>query len=97
MAGVAAVVVLDDDLRVTSAKAGYLSVAATPLVLDLTDAVGHRPPGSCDWAAAAAYAEAHVEPEADIHAGSAYRRHLVGVLTERVLRTAADTARRGIS
>jgi CO/xanthine dehydrogenase FAD-binding subunit len=96
MAGVAAVVVLDDDLRVTSVRAGYLSVAATPLVLDLTGTVGHRPPGSCDWAAAAAYAEDHVDPEADIHAGAAYRRHLVGVLTERVLRTAADAAQRGI-
>jgi carbon-monoxide dehydrogenase medium subunit len=97
MAGVAAVVILDDDLRVVSARAGYLSVAATPLVLDMTDAVGHRPPGSCDWAAACAYAEEHVDPETDIHAGAGYRRHLVGVLTGRVLRSAADTAQRGTS
>jgi CO/xanthine dehydrogenase FAD-binding subunit len=97
MAGVAGVVVLDDDLRVVSARAGYLSVAATPLVLDLTDAVGHRPPGSCDWAVAAAYAKDQVDPEADIHAGTEYRRHLVGVLTERVLRVAAADAVQGVS
>jgi aerobic carbon-monoxide dehydrogenase medium subunit len=97
MAGVAGVVVLDDDLRVISARAGYLSVAATPLVLDLTGAVGHRPPGSCDWAAAAAYAKDQVDPEADIHAGTEYRRHLVGVLTERVLRIAATDAVQEVS
>jgi carbon-monoxide dehydrogenase medium subunit len=95
MAGVAGVVVLDDDLRVISARAGYLSVAATPLVLDLTDAAGHRPPGTCDWAAAAAYATDQVDPESDIHAGAEYRRHLVGVLTERVLRVAAANAVQG--
>jgi aerobic carbon-monoxide dehydrogenase medium subunit len=92
LAGVAAIVALDDDLRVSSVRAGYLSVAATPLVLDLTDAAGHRPPGSCDWAAAAGYAKDHVDPEADIHASADYRRHLVGVLTERVLRSAAASA-----
>jgi carbon-monoxide dehydrogenase medium subunit len=97
MAGVAAVVVLDDDLRVVSARAGYLSVAATPLVLDLTGAAGHRPPASCDWQAAAAQARDQVDPEADIHAGVDYRRHLVGVLTERVLRSAAANALQGVS
>jgi carbon-monoxide dehydrogenase medium subunit len=92
LVGVAAVVLLDDDLRVSSARAGYLSVAATPLVLDLTEAAGRRPPGSCDWAAVAAYARDRVDPDADIHAGADYRRHLAGVLTERALRAAAASA-----
>ncbi|GAA2100574.1 FAD binding domain-containing protein [Actinomadura alba] len=92
LVGVAAVVVLDDDLRVASARAGYLSVGATPLVLDLTEAAGRRSPGSCDWAAVAAHAESLVDPETDIHAGADYRRHLAGVLTERVLRAAAANA-----
>jgi CO/xanthine dehydrogenase FAD-binding subunit len=92
LVGVAAVVVLDDDLRVSSARAGYLSIAATPLVLDLTEAAGRRAPGSCDWAAVAAHAKSLVGPETDIHAGADYRRHLAGVLTERALRAAAANA-----
>jgi aerobic carbon-monoxide dehydrogenase medium subunit len=92
LAGVAAVVVLDDDLRVSSARAGYLGVAATPVVLDLTEPVHERPLGSGDWAAAAAYATARLGPEADIHASAEYRRHLAGVLTERALRTAERRA-----
>jgi carbon-monoxide dehydrogenase medium subunit len=101
LVGVAAVVVLDDDLRVSSARAGYLSVAATPVVLDLTEAVHHRPLGSDDWSAAAALAMARLSPEADIHATAEYRRHLVGVLTERALRAAerraAGGAARGVA
>jgi aerobic carbon-monoxide dehydrogenase medium subunit len=96
LAGVAAVVVLDDDLRVAAARIGCLGVADTPFVLDLTDVLGHRPPDSCDWAAAAEHAKRAVRPEADIHAGADYRRHLVGVLTERTLRAAAATARDGV-
>ncbi|HEU5159802.1 MAG TPA: FAD binding domain-containing protein [Streptosporangiaceae bacterium] len=95
LAGVAAVVELDADLRVRAARIGCLGVAATPLVLDLTDVLGHRPPDSCDWTAAAEHAKRAVRPEADIHAGADYRRHLVGVLTERTLRAAATAAREG--
>jgi carbon-monoxide dehydrogenase medium subunit len=95
LAGVAAVVGLDEDLRVAAARIGCLGVAATPFVLDLTDVLGHRPPDSCDWAAAAAHARHAVHPEADIHASADYRRHLVGVLAERALRAAAVTAREG--
>jgi CO/xanthine dehydrogenase FAD-binding subunit len=92
MAGAAAVVTLDEDQRVYSARVGYLSVAATPLVLDLTGVLDHRPPVTCDWAAAAAYARDHIETDEDIHASAGYRRHLAGVLTERTLRAAAQEA-----
>lgn len=90
LAGVAAAVTLDEDLRVAAARAGYLGVGGVPLVLDLTDAAG--PAG--DWAAAAAHARERVDPEPDIHAGAAYRRHLAGVLTERALSIAAAEALR---
>jgi aerobic carbon-monoxide dehydrogenase medium subunit len=90
--GAAAVVTLDDDQRVSSARVAYLSVAATPLVLDLTGALDHRPPVTCDWAAAAAYAREHIDTDEDIHASAEYRRHLAGVLTERTLRAAAQGA-----
>ncbi|XRQ02885.1 FAD binding domain-containing protein [Actinomadura welshii] len=89
LAGVAAVVTLDGDLRVSAARAGYLGVCAVPLVLDLTGAAG--PAG--DWASAAAHARERVDPEPDVHAGAEYRRHLTGVLTERALATAAKAAR----
>jgi CO/xanthine dehydrogenase FAD-binding subunit len=92
MAGAAAVVALDDDQRVRSARVAYLSIAATPLVLDLTEVLDRRPPVTCDWAAAAAYARDRLDPEEDIHATAAYRRHLAGVLTERTLRAAAQEA-----
>lgn len=92
--GVAAAVTLDDDLRVTRARAAYISVGPTPVVLDLTEPVVGRPPATADWAGAGRLAAASVDPEGDIHATAAYRKHLAGVLTERALRTAADDASR---
>ena len=44
-------------------------------------------------AAAARRASESVEPDSDIHASADYRRHLAGVLTERALRRARETAR----
>lgn len=92
LAGVAAAVTVDDDLRITRAWAAFLSLAPTPLVLELTDAVGGRSVAGADWAAAGRLARARVEPEADIHASAAYRRELAGVLTTRALATAASRA-----
>lgn len=93
LTGVAAVVTLEEDLRVAAARAGYLGIAATPLVLDLTGPAG----AGGDWAAAAALVRERIEPEADIHASADYRRHLTGVLTERALRAAAADALRRAS
>ena len=90
VAGAGVLVMLDADLRVVRARAGLISVGPTPVVVDLTDAVGGRPFDAADWAAAGALAAGAVEPEDDIHATAAYRRHLVGVL---VARAAAQAAR----
>jgi carbon-monoxide dehydrogenase medium subunit len=95
LCGVAAAVTLDDDLRVERARAAYISVAPTPLLLDLTDAVAGAAYGGADWAAAGALARGQVEPEPDIHATADYRRHLVGVLTARALVEAATRAAEG--
>jgi carbon-monoxide dehydrogenase medium subunit len=84
--GVAALVELDDAGGVARARAAYLSVAGTPLVLDLTEA-------GTDVAAAGRLAMARVTPTADIHATAGYRRHLAGVLTERALAGALAHAR----
>lgn len=84
--GVGAHVELDESGAVSSARAAYLSVAPTPVVLDLTETGG-------DFAAAAGAARERIEPEADIHASADYRRHLAGVLTTRALRGAERQAR----
>ncbi|MER5622384.1 xanthine dehydrogenase family protein subunit M [Streptosporangium sp. NPDC002544] len=92
LAGIAALVVLDDDLRITSATVACVSLGPVPVLVDVTEAVGHRPPDSADWASAARAVQDGIEPEADIHATAAYRRHLAGVLTEQALRDAAREA-----
>ena len=84
--GVAVLAELDDAGAVGRASAAYLSVAGTPLVLDLTDASG-------DPAAAGRLARDRVSPSGDIHATAAYRKHLAGVLTERALADAIAAAR----
>jgi carbon-monoxide dehydrogenase medium subunit len=89
--GVGVVVTVDDDLRIVSARAGYLSVAPTPLVVDLTEAIAGRSFDS-DLSDVARCARAAVDPEPDIHASADYRRHLVGVLTARAVRSAAWAA-----
>ena len=137
--GVAATVRLDEDGRIIQARAGYLSVGPSPLVLDLTDAAaadqaaagsvglakavaadpavaaarapaatrtaadpatdgaadpaGHASPvGQPGFPAAADQARQQVNPEPDIHATAAYRRHLAGVLTQRALLEALGEA-----
>ncbi|MEU5881795.1 FAD binding domain-containing protein [Spirillospora sp. NPDC047279] len=96
LAGVAALVTLDEDLRVSGARAGFLGVGPVPLLVDLAEpaaaAQAGRPPGTLDWSGAAAYVREHVDPETDIHATAAYRRHLSGVLAERALHAATTAA-----
>lgn len=90
LCGVAALVGRDGD-RVTSARAGYLSVCDVPTVVDLTGALAN---GVTDAALASAgdTAVAALEPADDIHATADYRAQLVRVLTARVLRSAYDDA-----
>jgi carbon-monoxide dehydrogenase medium subunit len=103
--GVAATVQLDEDGRIAQARAGYLSVGPSPLVLDLTDAAAAdqaaagaaptgaaHPAGPAGFPAAADLARQQVDPEPDIHATADYRRHLAGVLTQRALLEALGEA-----
>jgi carbon-monoxide dehydrogenase medium subunit len=90
--GVAAAVTLGDDGNVVTARAAYISVAPTPLVLDLTEVVAGSAVAPAAWAAAGELAYEQTDPEEDIHASADYRRHLVRVLTERALREAAGRA-----
>jgi len=89
--GLAAVVTVKDGV-VSAARAAYVSVAPTPLVLDLTESVAGVEPRAGDWAAAGDLAWQQADPEPDIHASADYRRHLVRVLTARALAQAAGRA-----
>lgn len=93
LAGVALQVTLDGDGAVASARAAYLSVGPTPVLVDLTDAVTDS---TVDWEDAGRLAQALVDPDDDIHASAAYRRHLVGVLTRRAGQVALARAREAI-
>jgi aerobic carbon-monoxide dehydrogenase medium subunit len=92
LCGVGVLVVLDQGLRVGSARAACISVGPVPVQVELTDALGGQPHDAADWAAAGRLAAAAVDPEDDIHATAAYRRHLAGVLTARAARAAAAHA-----
>jgi len=88
--GVAAVVQVDGDGQVESARAAYLSVGPVPVVLDLTEARG-------DFAAAGKLATGRLRPGEDLHATASYRRHLAGVLTVRALAEASARAKERVS
>jgi carbon-monoxide dehydrogenase medium subunit len=92
MCGVAAAVTLDGDGRVARARTSYISMSATPLVLDLTDAVIGQLSDAADWDAAAQLSADGLDPEPDIHATAEYRRHLGIVLTRQALGEAALAA-----
>jgi carbon-monoxide dehydrogenase medium subunit len=91
MCGVAAVVTTDPDGAVAGARAALVSVGDGPVLVDLTDAVisgggGFSEPAVRDLV------DAGIEPEDDIHATAAYRRHLAHVLTLRALGEAGRAA-----
>jgi carbon-monoxide dehydrogenase medium subunit len=92
LCGLGMTVTLDEDLRVSAARAAYISVGPTPTLVDLTDAVGGQVYDAADWTAAGALAVAAVSPEEDIHATADYRRELVRVLTVRGGRSAVQQA-----
>lgn len=91
MCGVAAVVTVDPDLAVTGARVGLISVGPAPVVVDLGPAVSGAG-GAVAPEAMRELVDAAIDPEDDIHATAAYRRHLAHVLTERAVRQAHDTA-----
>ena len=93
MCGVGVAVAVQDG-TVSSATAAFISMAPTPLVVDLTDAIGGRSAAAGDWAAAGDLVRDMVDPEADIHATVDYRRHLAGVLTVRALAAATGVTGR---
>lgn len=86
MCGVGAIVATSDDDAVESARLSFISVTETPIVVDVTDAA--REGGD----ALAAAARDAVDPVGDIHASADFRKHLTGVLAQRVVAEAVRNA-----
>lgn len=76
------------DGRLTSVRAGYVSVSDVPVTIDLTPAFPGGDVTDDNLAAAGELALSHVDPETDVHASSRYREQLVRVLTANVVRAA---------
>ncbi|HEY0017414.1 MAG TPA: xanthine dehydrogenase family protein subunit M [Longimicrobium sp.] len=87
LAGLAAVVQVDEAGRCTAARISLLSVGDGPVLAAQAAAalVGQAPTEDAIRAAAEAAAQRDVDPPGDIHATPAYRRQLVEVLVRRVL------------
>jgi aerobic carbon-monoxide dehydrogenase medium subunit len=94
LAGTAAVVTLDTQGRCVHGRIVLLSVGDRPILAEHAGRIlnGEVPsPALIDAAAAAASRD--IDPPADIHASSKYRRHLASVLTRRALGRAFARAR----
>ncbi|WP_341925980.1 FAD binding domain-containing protein, partial [Nocardioides psychrotolerans] len=90
LCGVGVVVRADEGGKVTSVRAGYLSVSDVPTVVDLSEVFASGVVDDVALDAAADLAVAQLEPEGDIHATADYRAQLARVLTRRVIRRAHD-------
>ena len=95
VAGAGVSVVLDDSrTRCTAARIALAAVAPTPLfVPDAGAALVNGPINEALIDKAAALAQAASKPISDMRGDADYRRHLVGVLTKRALRTAIERAK----
>jgi carbon-monoxide dehydrogenase medium subunit len=92
LCGVAAVVTLDEDGCITTARTTSISANPIPLALDCTEMLAGSRAAEADFASAGRFARDAVTPTSDIHASAEYRSELAGVLTERALATAAMRA-----
>ena len=79
--------------RIAEPRIALMGVGVTPLRATAAEALlaGQAPDAELFQKAAEAV-RAAIEPNSDLHASADYRRHLAGVLTERVLTAAAQRA-----
>ncbi len=96
LAGVAAVVTLDENGSIASARLGLCSVDETPVRATAAERllVGKSPTSATWQLAAEALAAALQRLPEDMHGSADYRRHLAGVLTQRALVLATERAQR---
>lgn len=97
LVGVGAVVTLaDDGQAVAAARLCFISVAGRPVRATQAEAALRGAPVTpATWREAGALVREELDPPADLHASTHYRRHVAGVLAERVLELAARRAQEG--
>ena len=93
-AGVAAVVQIDDNGICTKAGIGLTNVNATPMRAERSEAalVGSNL-SDTDIATAVQYASEDCNPSTDLRGDEDYKRHLIGVITKRMLNRAIQRAK----
>ena len=95
LVGVACRLSVNAEGKVTDGTAALFGVGGTPVVPEaVTQLVGTRAEDTALAAVSAAVA-AELDPESDVHASVAYRKHLAGVLTRRALGEAYARANGG--
>lgn len=89
IAGVAAVVTLDEERRCASVRLALCGVGETPVDAGAAASpmIGSRVTGEAVDAVAAGVREL-IEPSGNVHASPDYERHVAGVLVQRAIRTA---------
>ncbi len=94
MAGVAAVVTLDENEVCTSARLVYLNLGDVPIVAQKAASflVGKKDSEEVGGETAVIASQQEINPTGDIHATADYKRHLAKVLTGRVLKKAFSRA-----
>jgi CO/xanthine dehydrogenase FAD-binding subunit len=96
LAGVAAVITLDEHGAIADARLGLCSVGPVPVRPHAAETLLRgQHPGDEAWAAAVTAVITGLDnPPSDIHGSADYRRHLAGVLTKQALTIAAERAER---
>jgi carbon-monoxide dehydrogenase medium subunit len=94
LAGVAALLTLDESGMCSGARLVFLSAGEIPIIARSAGALmlGERPSESLFDAAAEAAARQDISPVGDIHATAEFKRHLAAVMTKRALRKAVAKA-----
>jgi carbon-monoxide dehydrogenase medium subunit len=96
MVGVACLLRLDAAGAIADARLAYTGAAPVPVRARQAERALHgQPPTEATFAAAAEQAAAGLDPDSDVHAPAAYRRHVAKVLTHRALALASSRAKSG--
>jgi CO/xanthine dehydrogenase FAD-binding subunit len=88
--GVAATLTLEGPSQISESRISLIGVGGTPH--RAPDLLAGKAPGEVAFAEAASAIAGEIEPESDLHATAAYRKHLAEVLTRRALATALERA-----
>lgn len=93
LVGVAVQLTLSENGTISAAHLALMGVAETPIRVQAAEEllIGEQP-GEALFDAAAVQATANLDPDTDLHASAAYRRHVASVLVSRALHTAAERA-----